>query len=150
MGNIRQTKYSGNTYWSNRVTHHQSLPGATFATAIEIDFGIPEESPGYRVAASHPVWIKWTVTGGSGTLDITLFGPGLSEVDGSEETDLTIYDENGDEIPGSVNFYNGDGWLFSTEYWGFYTGTSFDNGITYYAKIIPPLSGQFAIVVNID
>jgi hypothetical protein len=153
MGTIRQTKRSGNNYWTNILYHNEEGLGSNAANAIDITFDLTT-SPDYNLLGGHLVWIKWTSTYND-QVDFWLYSNGLFAIPTSI-SDYTVY---ASDATTTIDISNGNASTNDTgsgpdpqyrESHSAFFNASFQSGQTYYATFIAPFTGTYGIIVEGD
>lgn len=150
MGNIRQTKYSGNSKWSD-VLFHNEIPGDSPANAIELT--VNTHSPNYNFRAFKQIWVKFTSIS-SDHMNFYIFADGLFPLtndianyhsfqsDAATEIDIGNQTEN---LPAGSgpDFQGRETWTVSLDF-------SYQVGQTYYLSFIVPFTGAYGLHINVD
>jgi hypothetical protein len=158
--NIRQTKYSGNNFWSALIYHIPHSDGATMGEAVSLTYN--ETTSPFRFSANGIFWITWIQPGDLDTgVDIQLATPGTSLIGKDFNSEIVqIYDGTVDSPnllsmpdPGfthdTVDAISGP----DSSYCILYTGGTlhFSEGTRYWAKLDSPVAGQnFFLQVKTD
>jgi hypothetical protein len=153
---MKQTRYSGNTSWSNKLYRVRSGDSSPFPSAIELTYA--EISGAHSLTMGDTVYIKWVqLTDEVPVLSIGLWftAPGLSSSTPMTLTDCNIYNSAGSIIPRGIDAQtnasdNGPFGSFPTH--EFFTGTvaEFIPGHTYYISFVAPVTGPYTFFVRLD
>lgn len=155
MGNIRQTKCSGNSFWSNRLYHHEEgISGAIELSFHGLDYDSPPDGP-YSLTEGIPAWFKFTTDGMDDLYGfITFLGEGFGMIPGVDSSNILFYETNGvTALPvDEAGFFQNHGspFLGYIGYFGYEPNVILDPNTTYYVKLIPPITAEYHVVVLWD
>jgi hypothetical protein len=152
MGNIRQTKYSGNRYWTDVLFHNSEGPGSSPALAIELTVDGPHTGD-FALRAGEKVWFKFTPTY-SDYMDFWIFSNGLYDIPNdisyyaSYEADHTTQVDIGTQVQtyqagGGPDQQGRDTWFAFLNY-------QYQDGQTYYVTFVPPFTGNYGFFMQGD
>lgn len=144
MGKIRQTKFSGNNYWTNVLFHNPQGPGSNAATAFDISV---DDLTNHEFNSSL-TWVKFTAPY-TDAFVFWLYAEGLFSIPTSL-SDYKIYASDGTtpiDFTGNADVAdNGSGPDFEgRQGHSAFFNYSFQSGETYYVTFVPPFAGTYGI-----
>jgi hypothetical protein len=147
---IFQTKYSGDNFWNDLVTHQPLTDGNDALHAILLVYGSLANTKHYHFVTDDFFWVTWTMPSSQTGLDLVIKGGiELSGLD-FDASAVVAYDGTVDSLnvlsmtnKGVSHSSDEDGNYFCT----FYTGDTrtFNMSTQYWMKLKAPATGNFIV-----